>query len=95
MLILDGFANIAEIDTKEYTYSLMNLPNENFKDKEVLILGGGNTAYYLIFMYITYSDLSLNNSKSLDQTSGKTGNFRYIYCIPKSFFVNSPQNWLG
>jgi len=42
MLILDGFANLAEIDTEDYTHSLMNLPHENYKGKEVLILGGGD-----------------------------------------------------
>ena len=31
MLILDGFANIAESDTKDYTHTLMNLPQENYK----------------------------------------------------------------
>ena len=31
MLILDGFANLAEIDTEDYTHSLMNLPHENYK----------------------------------------------------------------
>jgi spermidine synthase len=30
MLILDGFANLAESDTVEYTHSLMNLPAENY-----------------------------------------------------------------
>jgi len=42
MLILDHFANLAESDTETYTHSLMNKPHENYKDKEVLILGGGD-----------------------------------------------------
>ena len=46
-------------------------------------------------LIVLVSPGSLHSSKSLDQTSGKSGNFRYIYCIPKSFFVNYPQNWLG
>ena len=30
LLILDGFANLAESDTVAYTHSLMNLPHENY-----------------------------------------------------------------
>ena len=43
-LILDGMINLAESDTEAYTHNLMNLPSENYKDKEVLILGGGDGA---------------------------------------------------
>lgn len=41
-LLLDEMANLAEGDTVQYTHSLMNLPHENYKGKEVLILGGGD-----------------------------------------------------
>lgn len=44
LLILDGMANLAESDTVTYTHALMNLPTENYKDKNVLILGGGDGA---------------------------------------------------
>ena len=36
--------NLAESDTEAYTHSLMNLPAEDYSDKEVLILGGGDGA---------------------------------------------------
>merc|ERR1711956_28696 len=42
LLILNDMANLAENDKVEYTHTLMNLPNENYGGKEVLILGGGD-----------------------------------------------------
>ncbi len=44
LLCLDYMANLAESDTAAYTHSVMNLPNENYDGKEVLILGGGDGA---------------------------------------------------
>lgn len=40
-LLLDNLQNLAEVDT-EYTYTLMDRGNVSYKDKEVLILGGGD-----------------------------------------------------
>jgi len=42
LLVLNEMANLAENDKVEYTHTLMNLPNENYGGKEVLILGGGD-----------------------------------------------------
>merc|ERR1711935_528228 len=42
LLILNDMANLAENDKVEYTHTLMNLPNEKYAGKEVLILGGGD-----------------------------------------------------
>ncbi|KAK8721540.1 hypothetical protein OTU49_012770 [Cherax quadricarinatus] len=43
MLVLDDLQNLAESDLA-YTHGLMNKGLENFKEKEILILGGGDGA---------------------------------------------------
>ena len=43
MLVLDDLQNLAESDLS-YTQGLMNKANENFGNKEILILGGGDGA---------------------------------------------------
>lgn len=40
-LLLDSLQNLAEVDTA-YTYALMDRGNVSYKDKEILILGGGD-----------------------------------------------------
>lgn len=40
-LLLDNLQNLAEVDTP-YTYALMDRGNVSYKDKEILILGGGD-----------------------------------------------------
>ena len=57
-----------------------NCPAQQFRKLLVFILED-KIHSGLFFTENMYSDLSLNNSKSLDQTSGKIGNFRYIYAI--------------
>ena len=42
LLILNEMANLAENDKVEYTHTMMNIPHESYKGKEILILGGGD-----------------------------------------------------
>ena len=55
MLILDDDPNLAESDLP-YTQAITGFPNENYSNKTVLILGGGdggiiqNMSFYIIMI---------------------------------------------
>lgn len=51
MLILDELQNIAEADLI-YTETLMQRGKEDFKDKEICILGGGDGALVINFLFL-------------------------------------------
>jgi spermine synthase len=51
MLILDELQNIAEADLI-YTETLMQRGKEDFKDKEICILGGGDGALVINFPFL-------------------------------------------
>ena len=83
------FAKSADPETVEEVQELLE---ESVKGNVIICVA---IFFCSVLLWYMYSDLSLNNSsKSLDQTSGKTGNFRYIYCI-QNFFLLTPQNCLG